>query len=107
MDYFIFRRMEYDFDGLFHRKGPYWYRGGFNPVAMVALLVAVLPNLPGFLHAAGLVQSVPPIFDAIYVYAWFVGFGLAAVVYLVGMVFRGMIPSRPELRSRLDPDFQG
>ena len=30
--------------------------------------------------------SFPPVFDTIYTYAWFVGFGVAAVVYLVLML---------------------
>jgi NCS1 family nucleobase:cation symporter-1 len=84
-DYFLLRRTRYDLRGLYRKDGPYWYRGGFNPVAVVALVIAVLPNLPGFLHAAGAVSTVPLFFQSIYTYAWFVGFGIAAVGYLVGM----------------------
>jgi NCS1 family nucleobase:cation symporter-1 len=85
VDYFLIRRTELDVPDLFRRRGRYWYQGGWNPVAMWALGLAVLPNLPGFLHVAGAVSSVPAIFDAIYTYAWFVGFGLAGAIYYAGM----------------------
>ncbi len=81
-DYFLLRRTRYDLDGLYRHQGPYTYSGGFNLAAIIALVVAVLPNLPGFLHAAGFVEQVPPFFDQVYTYAWFVGFVLAAAVYL-------------------------
>ena len=51
-------------------------------MAWIAFVIAVLPNLPGFLSAAGLVESVPAIFSTIYNYAWFVGVGIGAIVYL-------------------------
>ena len=50
---------------------------------MLALIVGIAPNLPGFLHAAGIVESVPTIFDTLYSYAWFVGLFLAGFIYLV------------------------
>lgn len=44
-----------------------------NPAAVIALIVGVLPNLPGFLKAAGFVAEVPAVFVSIYTYGWFVG----------------------------------
>ncbi|MCK6503405.1 NCS1 family nucleobase:cation symporter-1 [Myxococcota bacterium] len=90
-DYFLLRRTRYDIHGLYRFDGPYRYRGGFNPAAILALVIAVLPNVPGFLHAAGLLSSVPPVFDRIYTYAWFVGFLLAGALYLALMK---LIPHR-------------
>ena len=84
-DYFLLRRTELNLEGLYRLDGPYRFRGGFNPIAIVAFVIAVLPNLPGFLHTAGALESVPPIFDSIYTYAWFVGFGIAATLYIGGM----------------------
>ncbi len=84
-DYFLIRRTELVVAELFRHDGRYGYRGGWNPWAWIALLLGVLPNLPGFLHAAGLVAAVPALFDAIYVYAWFVGLFVAGLVYLAGM----------------------
>lgn len=88
-DYFLLRGATYDLNGLYRKRGPYWYRNGYNPAALVALFLAVLPNVPGFAHAAGIVESVPPIFDQLYTYAWFLGFGLASVIYLAGMKLQG------------------
>lgn len=84
-DYFLVRRTELDLTDLYRKRGRYWYRGGFNPIALLALTVAVLPNLPGFLHVAGAVESVPEIYDDIYTYAWFVGFGIAGTLHYVLM----------------------
>lgn len=82
-DYFLVRRTEVDLEGLYRKDGAYWYSGGFNPVAIVALIVGVLPNIPGFLKQAGFVESVPEVFNSIYTYAWFVGFGISASLYVL------------------------
>jgi len=84
-DYYLIRRTELVGDDLFRHDGRYGYRNGVNPAAMIALLIGVLPNLPGFLKAAGFVASVPSVFEVIYVYAWFVGLAVAAVTYLLAM----------------------
>ena len=81
-DYFPLRKTEYDLNGLFRKDGPYWYSGGFNPAAIIALVVAVIPNVPGFAKAAGFVDEVAPIWSDIYTYAWFVGFFIAGGLYL-------------------------
>ena len=80
-DYFLIRKTELDVEDLFRREGRYTYKNGWNPVALVALAVGVAPNVPGFFHAAGFVESVPAFFDGIYVYAWFVGFFLSGGLY--------------------------
>lgn len=81
-DYFLIRRMQLDTEELYKEGGRYSYRGGWNPVAFVALILGILPNLPGFLKAAGFVAAVPEFFNTIYAYAWFVGLFIAAAVYL-------------------------
>ncbi len=53
---------------------------------MVALTVAVLPVIPGFIRAAmtpGGAVADPTWLDSIYSYAWFVTFGLSFVLYLL------------------------
>jgi NCS1 family nucleobase:cation symporter-1 len=86
-DYFLLRGTKLDLEGLYRQQGPYTYRGGYNPAAMLAFVLAVLPNVPGFLHQAGAFGDgvVPAAFDAVYTYAWFVGFFLAGALYLVLM----------------------
>jgi NCS1 family nucleobase:cation symporter-1 len=54
-------------------------------MALIALVVGVLPNLPGFLHVAGTLDSQPTFFLSIYSYAWFVGLFISGAVYLLLM----------------------
>lgn len=84
-DYFVLRGRELDVDDLYRRGGRYEYSGGVNPRAIVALLAGVLPCVPGFLATAfpAAYPDVAPFFKGVYSYAWFVGFALAAVVYVV------------------------
>lgn len=83
-DYFVIRRRELDLDGLYRRNGPYEYWRGVNWVAIGALVLGVAPCVPGFLAAIG-ATHVGPFWTSIYNWAWFVGFLLAAVVYLAAM----------------------
>src|SRR5437773_4034241 len=84
-DYFVIRRRQLHVAGLYRTDGEYRYTNGFSIVAIVALIVAILPNLPGFLATVKIVDptSVPAFFVRLYDYAWFVGFAIAFVVYLV------------------------
>ncbi len=83
VDYFLLRRTELDLEGLYREHGPYTYWRGYNPVALLALSLGILPNVPGFLQAAGWVKSVPTFFTGLYTYAWFVGFLVAGLVYWI------------------------
>ncbi len=85
VDYYLLRRTRLNVKQLFEEVGEYSYRNGWNPAAIIALVLGVLPNLPGFLKAAGFVESVPGVFGVIYTYAWFVGLGLAGGVYFLLM----------------------
>ncbi len=85
-DYWIVRRRQLDVPDLYRPNGRY---AGWNWVAVGALALGVLPNVPGFLSSAKVVSGVPPIFDALYPYAWFVGFFLAFGAYLAGMAALG------------------
>ncbi len=85
VDYWLVRKQQLDVPDLYRVNGRY---GRFNPVALVALLVGVLPNVPGFLKATKAITGEENFFDTIYTYAWFVGLGLAGVVYWVGMMKR-------------------
>lgn len=83
-DYFVIRRSRLDVDGLYDPNGPYRYTAGLGIPALLALGVAVLPNIPGFLAQVRWVNPalVPQIFVELYSYAWFVGFGIAFAVYI-------------------------
>lgn len=87
-DYWLLRRRELDLPALFAENGRYAYHRGVNWRAMAALVVAVLPVLPGFVRAAltpGGQVAQPTIWDALYTYAWFVTFTLSAAIYFVLM----------------------
>ncbi len=83
-DYYVYRHRQLDVVGLYKTDGPYRYTNGLSIVALVALIVAVLPNVPGFLVNVKLLKpaNVPHFLVGLYNYAWFVGFGIAFVVYL-------------------------
>ncbi len=84
-DYFVWRRCRLNLFALYHEEGEYRFTNGFSIAALLALTVAVLPNLPGFLATIKVVpkENVAPLFISLYNYAWFVGFFVAFVVYLV------------------------
>ncbi|MGA2016900.1 MAG: NCS1 family nucleobase:cation symporter-1 [Opitutaceae bacterium] len=84
-DYFILRRRELDVPALYDPNGRYRYSRGWSVVAIAAFGVAVLPNLPGFLAQVGWIDParVPHPLLAVYGYAWFAGFAIAFVAYLL------------------------
>jgi NCS1 family nucleobase:cation symporter-1 len=84
-DYYVYRHRQLDLAGLYKIDGPYRYKNGISIVALIALIVAVLPNIPGFFVNVKLINpaSVPHSLVLLYDYAWFVGFGIAFVVYLL------------------------
>jgi NCS1 family nucleobase:cation symporter-1 len=94
VDYYLVRRARLVPDDLYRRGGAYEYRGGYNPAAIIALVAGFLPNLPGFLAAAGFIGSVPAFFASLYTYAWFVGLVISGGLYWLLM-------SRPERPGRL------
>ncbi len=84
-DYFVHRRRHLDVAALYEQAGPYRFTHGFSIVGITALVLAVLPNLPGFLVTVKALDRshVPAMLVELYNYAWFVGFALAFVFYLV------------------------
>jgi len=83
-DYFIIRKTNINTDELYNATGKH---KGVNWIAIITLIIAILPNLPGFLNAASSSAdpSFPAIFDTIYTYAWFVGVTISVVLYWVLM----------------------
>jgi NCS1 family nucleobase:cation symporter-1 len=87
-DYWLLRRRELELRELFEPRGRYSYGNGFNPAAIVALVVGMLPVIPGFLRAAttpGGQVADPNFLDTLYTYAWFVTFAISFAVYAVAM----------------------
>ena len=86
-DYFVIRRTQLDLAGLYKKDGPYWYAGGFNPLAPVALALGIAPCIPGFLAtvSASFKEAIPALWVHLYHYAWFISFGVSFMVYIVLM----------------------
>jgi NCS1 family nucleobase:cation symporter-1 len=84
-DYFVLRRRHLDVAALYDPDGCYRFTGGWSIVAIASFVLAVLPNLPGFLAQVGWIDpaGVPPALIALYGYAWFAGFAIAFVAYIV------------------------
>jgi nucleobase:cation symporter-1, NCS1 family len=87
IDYWVLRRARLNVEELYRygAGGEYWYSQGFNPSALIAVAVGVIPVLPGFLNAAtteGGVVADPNFLDQLYRYGVFVAFGLSAVTYV-------------------------
>lgn len=86
-DYFFIRRKQLEVEELYSSKGRYTYVKGYNYAALIALLAGITPNVPGFLVTIHLVakEHVPMWIANLYHYAWFVGFVVSFVVYLILM----------------------
>lgn len=86
-DYFFIRRKQLAADDLYKVNGTYTYANGFNTKAILAMLIGILPNVPGFLLQITLISATafPKWILHLYNYAWFVGFLVSGGIYLVLM----------------------
>lgn len=86
-DYFVLRRTRLDLPGLYRHEGPYWYSGGFNPIAILAMLLGIAPCAPGFFaHVSdSAAKAIPDFWVSLYHYAWFISFGVSFVAYVILM----------------------
>lgn len=85
VDYFLIRKTELDVDDLYRHDGRY---AGVNSFAILALVLGVIPNIPGFLANVGLFTASGPVTDMVvnlYNYAWFIGLGISGVAYYLLM----------------------
>jgi NCS1 family nucleobase:cation symporter-1 len=90
-DYFLVRKRHLNVDDLYRRGGEYEYSNGVNPRALVSLVLGVAVALLGLV--------IPPL-RWLYDYAWFVGFAVSGLTYVILM--RGVTPAAaPVLPSPL------
>jgi cytosine/uracil/thiamine/allantoin permease len=80
VDFWVVHRGKYDTLALYQYHGIYRYTSGCNWRAIVAFLIGVAPNMPGF------IQSINPNIDAgvgarPYSFGWLLGFTATALVY--------------------------
>lgn len=87
VDYFFIRKKELNAADLYKHNGVYSYSNGFNRIAVIALLLGIIPNIPGFLVKIKVMDadSMPHWIIGLYDYAWFVGFAVSGVIYYISM----------------------
>ncbi len=86
-DYYFIRRKQLCVTELYQLKGRYTYSNGFNRYALAALMLGILPNIPGFLTTIKAIgpDAVPHWLSGMYSYAWFVGFFVSGASYMLIM----------------------
>ncbi len=86
-DYFFIRKQKLIVGDLYTNSGIYSYNNGFNSKAIIALLCGILPNVPGFLLVINVISKTafPEWIAHLYNYAWFVGFFVSGLLYLILM----------------------
>jgi NCS1 family nucleobase:cation symporter-1 len=95
-DYYFIRKQQLNISDLYNSNGQYSFTNGFNTVAILALFIGIVPNIPGFLVQINIVSSdmLPAWIVHLYNYAWFVGFFLSGIIYIAMMVSGTKIKER-------------
>ncbi|GMP50154.1 hypothetical protein CsSME_00016885 [Camellia sinensis var. sinensis] len=90
-DYYVIRQTNLSVEDLYSLspRGAYYYSNGYNLAAMAALVVGILPVVPGFLQNVGILTTIPDSFVVIYNNAWFFGFFTAGFVYWILSCLKG------------------
>ena len=83
-DYFLVRGTKLDLAALYQSKGPYTYRSGFNPAALVAMGAGIAVVLAGKLI---------PGLEFLFSGAWFSGTITSLLLYFVLMRGKGAAPA--------------
>jgi NCS1 family nucleobase:cation symporter-1 len=91
-DYWVVRRARLNVDGLFQTTGVYRYDRGINWCAILAVVVALAPCVPGFVNQVTGGAVLRPdtqagmVFRHLFDYSWFVTFAVAFVLYFFLMM---------------------
>ncbi len=91
-DYWLIRRTRLNVAELFNPRGVYSYDRGVNWCAILAVVMALLPCVPGFVDqvTGGAVlrtdTATSTVFRHLYQYTWFVTFGVGFVLYFLMMI---------------------
>jgi nucleobase:cation symporter-1, NCS1 family len=103
-DYWIVRRRQLSLADLYKHDGRYAYSGGWNWRAIAAVLIGVVPVLPGFFKAAttpgfaGVFEN-PTFIESLYNYGLFFTFFVAGLSYLLLNMIPGLAP-----QARREPE---
>ncbi|KAK9048343.1 hypothetical protein SSX86_032694 [Deinandra increscens subsp. villosa] len=90
-DYYLVKGRDLQVNDLYtlNPVGEYFYYNGYNLEAIGAMVIGILPVIPGFLQKIGILNSIPGLLVMIYNNAWFFGFASSAIVYWVFSVLKG------------------
>ncbi|KAK5110442.1 hypothetical protein LTR62_005793 [Meristemomyces frigidus] len=89
-DYWLVRRGKgFDIRSLYRPGNSlYWYTAGFNPRAIVAMLVGIVPLVPGLAHSINPLLKVSRAAQAYYTMSWLDGLVVTLVTYyLLYLIF--------------------
>lgn len=86
-DYYVIRRKKLNLKGLYDSYGEYRFIKGWNPASWSALIISIIPNIPGFLTRTNVVPEnfFPNLIAHLYDYAWFISFVLSFIFYYIFM----------------------
>ena len=86
-DYYFIRKQKLEVNELYQHTGRYNFSKGFNGRGIIALLLGIIPNIPGFLVTIKVISqdAVPQWVSHVYNYAWFVGFFVSGISYILMM----------------------
>jgi NCS1 family nucleobase:cation symporter-1 len=82
-DYWFVRKRMWKVPDLYVENGIYWYKGGWNLRAIVALAVGMIPGLPGFFIMVIDTSNTSNAGVKIFQIYYFIGFPLGALTYIV------------------------
>ncbi|KAG8647155.1 purine-uracil permease NCS1 [Manihot esculenta] len=84
-DYYLIQKRSLSVEDLYTLSphGAYFYSGGYNLAALAALIIGILPVIPGLLQKVEILSTIPGAFLVIYNNAWFFSFFLAGFLYWI------------------------
>ncbi|GMH09868.1 hypothetical protein Nepgr_011709 [Nepenthes gracilis] len=105
VDYYLLKKMNLDVAQLYSSspRGDYYYWGGYNLVAISALIIGMLPVIPGLLSKVGLVGPAPELLIGIYNNAWFFTFFSSGFLYWILSCLTGENKGRSQIIEPLYP----
>ncbi|KAJ0027230.1 hypothetical protein Pint_35786 [Pistacia integerrima] len=104
-DYYLIHRAKLSVKDLYSLSpnGAYYYSGGYNLAAIAALIIGILPVIPGLLHKVGFLSTIPDSLTVIYNNAWFFSFFSAGFIYWILSCLKGKQDSPPLEKEPLLP----
>ncbi|SLM37387.1 ncs1 allantoate transporter [Lasallia pustulata] len=95
-DFWWVHKRKYDVVALYHRHSIYRYTYGINWRAILAFLVGVAPNMPGFITSVNPKIKVG-VGSRPYTFAWLLGFAITSLVYVLASA---VFPPRESMIDR-------